>query len=330
MNTLRHHLGDTMRRTWWAAVWLTCAACAWGQTSYPNKPIKLVVGFPSGSSADVTARILARKLGDTLGQAVVVDNKPGASSNIATEGVVRAPADGYTLLLGSVANTINAGMGKSLPFSFANDLAPITLVTSLPNILVVHPSLGVNTVQELVALAKTKPGAIDFASSGNGTSPHLSGELFNLMAGVKLSHVPYKGSSQAVTDVLSGLVPVMFAPASTALPHIQSGALKALAVTSAQRSAIAPKLPTISESGLSGYETSVWFGVLAPQSTPREVQDKLSQAINQSIAAPEVKQQLLSQGIDALGGSRADFAKYMAAETEKWERLIKASGAKFD
>jgi tripartite-type tricarboxylate transporter receptor subunit TctC len=203
-------------------------------------------------------------------------------------------------------------------------------VSSLPNILVVHPSLGVNTVQELVALAKTKPGAIDFASSGNGTSPHLSGELFNLMAGVKLSHVPYKGSSQAMTDVLSGLVPVMFAPASTALPHIQSGALKALAVTSAQRSAIAPKLPTISESGLSGYETSVWFGVLVPQATPRDIQDKLSQAINQSIGAPEIKQQLLSQGIDALGGTRADFAKYMAAETEKWEKLIKASGAKFD
>jgi len=330
MNTLRHHLGDTTRRVWLCALTLACAASAWGQTSYPTKPIKLVLGFPSGSSADVTARILARKLGDTLGQAVVVENKPGASSNIATEGVVRAPADGYTLLLGSVANTINAGMGKTLPFNFANDLAPITLVTSLPNILVVHPSLGVNTVQELVALAKTKPGAIDFASSGNGTSPHLSGELFNLMAGVKLSHVPYKGSSQAMTDVLSGLVPVMFAPASTALPHIQSGALKALAVTSAQRSAIAPKLPTVSESGLSGYETSVWFGVLVPQTTPRDIQDKLSQAINQSMAAPEVKQQLLSQGIDALGGSRADFAKYMAAETEKWDKLIKASGAKFD
>jgi tripartite-type tricarboxylate transporter receptor subunit TctC len=313
----------------WMFSWLD-SSCVAADLSYPSKPLKLVVGFPSGSSADVTARIVAKKLGEILLQAVVIDNKPGASSNIATEFVVRAPADGYTLLVGSVANTINSGMGKNQPFNFANDLAPIALITSLPNILVVHPSLGVSSVQELVSLGKTKPNWINYASSGNGTSPHLSGELFNLMSNIKMTHVPYKGSSQAITDVLSGLVPVMFSPASTAIAHINSGTLKALAVTSAQRSAVAPKIPTVSESGLSGYETSVWFGILAPLGTPKEVLDKLNASVNLSLQSSEVKGQLLAQGIDVLGGSKEDLAKYIQSETDKWEKLIKLSGAKMD
>ncbi len=311
---------------------LSClmSSCWAADLSYPSKPIKLVVGFPSASSADVTARIVAKKLGEILLQPVVIENKPGASSNIATELVVRAPGDGYTLLVGSVANTINSGMGKSLPFNFSSDLAPVALITSLPNILVVHPSLGVSSVQELVNLGKAKPNFINYASSGNGTSPHLSGELFNLMANIKMTHVPYKGSSQAITDVLSGLVPVMFSPASTAIAHINSGALKALAVTSSQRSAVAPKIPTVSESGLNGYETSVWFGILAPVSTPKDVLDKLNASINLSLQSSEVKGQLLAQGIDALGGSKEDLSKYIQSETDKWEKLIKLSGAKMD
>ncbi len=307
---------------------LLCAHAA--ELSFPSKPIKLVVGFPSASSADVTARIVAKRLGEMLGQAVVVDNKPGASSNIATEFVVRSAPDGYTLLVGTVANTINSGMGKNLSFNFSTDLAPIALITNLPNILVVHPSLGVSSVQDLVSLAKAKPGVINYASSGNGTSPHLSGELFNLMASTKMTHIPYKGSSQAITDVLSGLVPVMFSPASTAIAHINSGSLKALAVTSAQRSAVAPKIPTVSESGLSAYETSVWFGILAPVATPKDILDKLNASINLSLQSPEVKSQLLAQGIDVMGGSKEDLAKYIQSETEKWEKLIKLSGAKMD
>lgn len=309
--------------------WLE-SSCWAADMSYPSKPIKLLVGFPSASSADVTARIVAKKLGEILLQPVVIENKPGASSNIATELVVRAPGDGYTLLVGSVANTINSGMGKSLPFNFSSDLAPVALITSLPNILVVHPSLGVSSVQELVNLGKSKPNFINYASSGNGTSPHLSGELFNLMANIKMTHVPYKGSSQAITDVLSGLVPVMFSPSSTAIAHINSGALKALAVTSSQRSAVDPKIPTVSESGLKGYETSVWFGILAPVSTPKEILDKLNASINLSLQSSEVKGQLLAQGIDALGGSKEDLSKYIQSETDKWEKLIKLSGAKMD
>jgi len=313
----------------WMMTWFN-SSCVAADLNYPSKPLKLVVGFPSASSADVTARIVAKRLGEILLQAVVIDNKPGASSSIATEFVVRAPADGYTLLVGSVANTINSGMGKNLPFNFTNDLAPIALITSLPNILVAHPSLGVSSVQELVSLGKTKPNWINYASSGNGTSPHLSGELFNLMANIKMTHVPYKGSSQAITDVLSGLVPVMFSPASTAIAHINSGTLKALAVTSAQRSAVASKIPTVSESGLSGYETSVWFGILAPLGTPKEILDKLNASINLSLQSSEVRGQLLAQGIDVLGGSKEDLAKYIQSETDKWEKLIKLSGAKMD
>jgi len=300
------------------------------QGAYPNRPVKIVVGFPPGSSADVTARILARKLSDSLGQQVLVENRPGAGSNIAAESVVRSPADGYTLLLGTVANTINASMAKNLSFNFATDLAPIALVTSVPNILVAHPSLNVSTVPELIALAKSKPEQIPYASSGNGTSPHLSGELFNLMAGVKLVHVPYKGSSQAVTDLLAGRTPVMFSPASTVLAHIQNGSLKALAVTSAKRAAFLPALPTVSESGLTGFDTSVWCGLLAPAGTPREIIDKMAQASTQALAAADVKSQLAAQGIDPLGGTPAELARYISQETEKWSKLAQATGAKIE
>ena len=297
---------------------------------YPNKPIRLVVGFPSGSSADVTARITSKKAGEILGQNIVVENKPGASSNIATETVVRSQGDGYTLFLGSVANTINSGMGKNLPFNFSTDLSPVVLLTSLPNILVVHPSIGVSSVQELISLAQKKPYELNYASSGNGTSPHLSGELFNQIANVKLSHVPYKGSSQAITDVLSGLVPIMFSPASTALPYLSNGSLKALAVTSGKRSSIVPKLPTLSESGLSNYDTSVWFGILAPVSISKKNLDKINLSFNQALQSQEVKGLLLTQGMDAIGGSKEEMAKYISQETDKWSKLIKSAGVTMD
>jgi len=297
---------------------------------YPVKPIRLLVGFPSGSSADVAARIISKKTSEILGQAIVIDNKPGASSNIATEAVVRSLPDGYTLLLGTVANTINSGMGKNLPFNFSNDLAPVVLLTNLPNILVVHPSIGVSSVQGLIELAQKKPGQLNYASSGNGTSPHLSGELFNQIANVKLGHIPYKGSSQAITDVLSGLVPIMFSPASTALPYINSGALRALAVSTSKRSSVAPKLPTLSEAGLNNYDTSVWFGVLAPISTPREIQDKLNVSFNQALQSADVKAQLITQGMDTMGGSKEEMGKYISQETEKWLKLIKFSGASLE
>ena len=300
------------------------------QALYPTKPVKIVVGFPAGSSADLTARILAKKLGENLGQPFIVENRPGAGSSIATEFVVRAPGDGYTLLMGTVANTINATLAKSLSFNFSQDLAPIAPVGTVPNILVVHASLGVTTVKDLIALAKSRPGQILYGSSGNGTSPHLSGELFNSMAGVKLVHVPYKGSSQAVTDLLAGRVQVMFSPASTVLPHIQAGTLKALASTGVRRAGVAPDIPTISESGLSGFDTAVWFGLLAPSGTARDIISRLAAAVGQALGSADVKAQLLAQGIDPLGGGPEEFARYIREETEKWARVIQVSGAKID
>ena len=298
--------------------------------SWPAKPLRIVIGFPPGASADVAARLVAAKMSESLGQAVLIENKPGAGSNIATEFVVRATADGYTLLLGTIANTINASLSKNLPFDFGRDLAPVTSLASLPNLLVVSPSLGVVTVQELIAAAKRKPGDILYGSSGNGTGPHLSGELFNLMAGVKLTHVPYKGSPQAMTDLLGGRVQVMFAPASTALPHIKAGTLKVLAVSSAKRTESSPDLPTIAESGLAGFETSVWFGLLAPAGTPKEIIERLNREANRALADPAVKTQFTAQGIDAMGGTPEQFATYIRDETAKGARVVQASGAKID
>ena len=314
----------------WAAVIALCVSTAAMAQSWPSKPLRIVIGFPPGASADVAARLVAAKMSESLGQPILIENKPGAGSNIATEFVVRAPADGYTLLLGTIANTINASLSKNLPFDFGRDLAPVASLASLPNLLVVTPSLGVSTVQELVAAAKRKPGEILYGSSGNGTGPHLSGELFNLMAGVKLTHVPYKGSPQAMTDLLGGRVQAMFAPASTALPHIKAGTLKVLAVSSAKRTGASPELPTIAESGLPGFETSVWFGLLAPAGTPRDIIERLNREANRALADPAVKTQFAAQGIDGMGGTAEQFAAYIKDETAKWARVVQASGAKID
>ena len=313
-----------------ASLFALAASASAQPQSWPSKPLRIVVGFPPGASADVAARLVAAKMSESLGQTVLIENKPGAGSNIATESVVRAPADGYTLLLGTIANTINASLSKNLSFDFGKDLAPVTSLASLPNLLVVNPSLGVSTVQELVATAKRKPGEILYGSSGNGTGPHLSGELFNLMAGVKLTHVPYKGSPQAMTDLLGGRVQAMFAPASTALPHIKAGTLKVLAVSSAKRTGSSPELPTIAESGLPGFETSVWFGLLAPTGTPRDIIERLNREANRAIADPAVKTQFAAQGIDGMGGTAEQFAAYIKDETAKWARVVQASGAKID
>jgi tripartite-type tricarboxylate transporter receptor subunit TctC len=303
---------------------------AQAQSAYPNRPVKVMVGFPPGTAADISARLLDQRLSQIFGQQFVVENRPGASSTIAVEMVVRAPKDGYTLLMGSVANTINPMMLKNLSYSFEKDLQPVALVTSAPNILVVHPSLPVHSVQDLIAYAKARPGEIFFASSGNGTSPHLTGELFNQMAGVKLAHIPYKGSSEAVADVLSGRVPVTFSPASTVLPHIKSGALRALASSGPRRATAAPDLPTIAESGLPGFETVLWFGMLAPPGTPRDVVDRLSAAVRQVLDSADMKAQLATQGMDPFYKGPDEFQAYIHQETVKWAKVVEASGAKLD
>jgi tripartite-type tricarboxylate transporter receptor subunit TctC len=294
--------------------------------SYPARPVRIVVGFGAGASADIAARVIAEKMGEILGQQFVIENRPGGGSNIATEYVARAPKDGYTLLCGTVANTINTTLSTNLTFDFAKDFAPVALTVTLPNILVVHPSLGVDSVPALINLAKAKPDQIFFGSSGVGTSPHLSGELFNQMAGIKLVHVPYPGSAQAVTDLLAGRVQVMFSPASTVLPQVDAGKLEALASTELRRTSAAPALSTMDEAGLPGFDTSVWFGLLAPAGTPPQLIATLNRAINEALASEDVLARLRAQGMDPLGGTQQDFAHTIASETDKWARVISAAG----
>jgi tripartite-type tricarboxylate transporter receptor subunit TctC len=311
------------------ATMLCFAGAAWPQ-GYPAKPVKLLVGFPPASAADVVARIVAPRLSEVLGQPVVAENRPGAGSSIAAEAAVRSAPDGYTLFLGSVANAINASLNKDLSFDFAKELAPVAGVAALPNLLVVHPSLPARSVRELIAAAKARPDSILYGSSGNGTSPHLSGELFNLAAGTKLVHIPYKGSPQAVTDLLAGRVQVMFSPVSTVLPQVKAGKLRALASTGLQRTPAAPDLPTVSESGLPGFETSIWFGLFAPWATPRDIVERLARETTRVLAAPELRSQLAAQGIDVLQKTPEQLAEYVREETEKWAQVVRTAGVRMD
>jgi tripartite-type tricarboxylate transporter receptor subunit TctC len=309
------------------ALIVACAVSGARADDYPSRPVRLIVGFGPGTGADITARVLGARMSQTLGQQIVVENRPGGGSSIAADYVVRAPKDGYTLLMGTVANVINGAI-KPLSFDFAKDLAPIALAAQSPNILVVHPSLGVTSVRELIALAKAKPGQLLFGSSGVGTAPHVSGELFNIMAGVRMVHVPYQGSAQAMTDLLGGRISMIFSPASTVVPHIQSGAIRALASTTLKRPSIAPDLPTISEAGLPGFDTSVWFAFNAPAGTPREVIDAVNRALNEALKAPEVLGSLQKQGIEPMGGPAEDYARYTESETRKWTEVAKSAGMK--
>jgi len=295
---------------------------ALAEESYPTRPIRLIVGFAAGSSADVAARIVSRKLGDLLGQTVIVENRPGASSMIATEYVARATKDGYTLLLATIAATINTTLMPDKGPNFEKDLAPITLVGSLPNILVVNPKLDVKDVKELIALAKQKPDELLYGASGLGSGPHLATELFKQMAGIKMTGVLYPGSAQTITDLIAGRIQVMFSPASTALGLIKDGRVKALATSQAKRASVAPDLPTISEAALPGYDTGVWFGILGPAGTPTPIIDKVSKATNDALKDPETLKAFRAQGLDALGGSPDDFARFIKSETERWARVI--------
>ena len=306
-----------------AALLPLLAVSATAQESYPTRPIRLIVGFAAGSSGDVAARIIGHKLGDLLGQTVIVENRPGASSLIATEFVARAPKDGYTLLLATVAATINTTLMPGKGPNFEKDLAPVVLVGSIPNILVVNPTVGVSDVKGLIALAKEKPGQIMYGASGIGSGPQLTAELFKKMAGIQMTAVLYPGSAQQLTDLLAGRIHVMFSPASTVLGHIQQGTVKALATTQAKRASAAPDLPTISEAALPGFDTGVWFGIVAPTGTPAAVIDKVSKATNEALKDAGVLKQLHMQGLDALGGSPDDFRRFIRSETERWASVIR-------
>jgi tripartite-type tricarboxylate transporter receptor subunit TctC len=294
---------------------------------YPTRPVHVIVGFGPGSVADVIARVMAARMSQSLGQQLVVENRTGAGSSIGAEYVARASKDGYTLLMCTVAQTINPAL-NNLNFDFGKDLAPIALVANAPQILVAHPLFPANTVQELIALSKSKPEEIQYASSGVGTLSNLSGVLLNNAAGIKLMQVPYPGSAQSMTDVLAGRVPLMFGPASTVMPSVRAGKLKALAVTQDKRAAIAPEVPTMAEAGLPNYAAGIWMGLLAPAGTPPEIVEKLSRAANEALHAKEVLTLLTAQGIDPLGGSPAEFGKFIDSELKKWGEVAAAAGIK--
>jgi tripartite-type tricarboxylate transporter receptor subunit TctC len=296
---------------------------------YPTKPVRIISGFGAGSAGDVLVRLITPKLSQSTGQQFIVEYKPGAGSNIAAEFVVRSPADGYTLFLGTSANTINATFSPNLSFDFAKDLAPIAQLGSIPNLLVVNPALGVTSVREFIALAKAKPEQIGYATSGVGTMSHMGGEPLNVLAGIKLVHVPYQSAAQAVIDVLGGRVMAFFGPVTIVKPHVDAGKLRALATTEHRRSPLAPDVPTMAEAAdLPRYESAIWYGLLAPTRTPGAVIDKLSRLANEGLQAKDTLTAMSAQGMGPLGGSPQDFAKAIDADINRWKEVITAADLK--
>ncbi|HEX9073798.1 MAG TPA: tripartite tricarboxylate transporter substrate binding protein [Pseudolabrys sp.] len=292
------------------------------QENYPTHQIRLIVGFAAGSSGDVAARIVGHKVGELLGQTVIVENRPGASSMIATDYVARSARDGYTLLFGTIAMTINPILMPNKAPNIEKDMTPIVLVGSIPNILVVNPGLNVRDVKELIALARQKPDELLYGAAGLGSGPHVATELFKQMAGIRMTGVLYPGSAQTAIDLISGRIQVMFAPASTVLGFIKDGRVKALATSEAKRASAAPDLPTIAEAALPGYATGLWFGILGPAGIPKHVVDKVSEATNAALRDPGVLKQLETQGLNALGGSPDDFTRFIKSETQRWVRVM--------
>jgi tripartite-type tricarboxylate transporter receptor subunit TctC len=297
--------------------------------AYPARPVRIVVPFAAGGSTDISARLIGQWLSEHLGQQFVIENRPGAGSNIGTELVVNAPPDGYTLLLVGASSAINATLYEKLNFNFLRDITPVAGVNSVPFILAVHPSFPAKTVSEFIAYAKAHPGRVSMASGGNGTAGHLSGELFKLLAGLNMVHVPYRGEAPALTDMLAGHVQAMFGTMPASIEYVRAGKLRPLAVTSTGRSELLPDLPTVGDS-VPGYETSAWQGVGAPKNTPVEIIDKLNKEINAALADPKIKARVADMGGTVLAGSPADFGKLIADETEKWGKVVKFSGAKPD
>ena len=295
--------------------------------AYPARPVRLIVPFPAGGPTDVVARLIGQWLSDRLGQPFIIENRPGAGTTIATEAVVRAAADGYTLLLVALSSAINATLYDNLKYNFIRDIAPVATITSQPSVIVVHPSVPAKTVPEFIAHAKANPGRINMASPGIGTSPHVAGELFKIMAGIDMLHVPYRGGAPAYTDLLAGQVQVMFSVTISTIEYIRAGKLRALAVTTATRSQELPDIATVSDF-LPGYEASQWFGIGVPRNTPAEIVEKLNKEINAGLADPKINARLADLGGVALPGSPAEFGKLIAAETEKWAKVIRTANIK--
>jgi tripartite-type tricarboxylate transporter receptor subunit TctC len=295
--------------------------------AYPSRPIRLIVGFPAGGPTDITARVMAQWLSERLGQQIVIENRAGAGSNLAVEAAVNAPPDGYTLLLVGATNAINATLYEKLNFNFIRDIAPVAGIIRVPLIMEVHPSVPAKTVAEFIAYAKANPGKINMGSGGIGTTLHVSGELFKMMAGVDMLHVPYRGAGPMLTDLLGGQVQVGFDPMPSSIGYVKAGQLRPLAVTTATRSEALPDVPIVADF-VPGYEASTWYGVGAPKSTPADIVDRLNKEINAGLADPKLKARLTDLGGIMLTGSAAEFAAFIGEETEKWAKVVKFSGAK--
>lgn len=298
--------------------------------AYPERPVTVVVGYSAGGATDAIARLVSQKLAAQMGQPFIVENRPGANGNIATENVANAKKDGYTVLFGGSNNVTNSSLYKKLPFDFKNDFVPVGMVALLPNILVVHPSVPVKSVGELIQYAKENPGKLNFATSGVGSSQHLSGSLFNTMAGIDITHVPYKGSAPAVSDFLGGHVEVMFDNAPSALPNVRAGKSRALGVTSATRSQAAPEIPPIAEAGLKGYDISAWLGYFVTSGVDPAIAESLNTEITKVLKDPEIRAKLLSMSTEPMGGNLEEIHRFVQAEEKKWSQAVQASGAQLD
>jgi len=314
--------------------WLLVMAFALGGPAlaqpYPAKPVRFVVGFPPGGGTDIMARLLAAKLPEFLGQPFVVENRPGAATNIATEHVVRSAPDGYTILVTTATMAMNSSFYKKLPFDVLRDLAPVSIFSDSPNVLVVRASLAAKDVGEVVALARAKPGVLNYSSAGTGTTQHMTGELFKLRTGTDIVHVPFKGTGPSLTTLIAGDVDMTFANIPAILPHVRAGRLRALAVAGDKRSDLMPGVPTMKEAGVDGVEVTIWYGVLAPAATPREIVDTLAAAVIKAARSPDIRSRLLEQGAEPIGNTPEEFARQLRDEVARWNKVVAASGIRVD
>lgn len=317
---------------WICSIILFCAFLSWAhaQDSYPSRPIKIIVPFPPGGTSDILARTIGQKLSQEWGQQVIVDNRPGAGANIGADMAAKAAPDGYTLLILSTIHLINPSLYKNLSFDPIRDFAPIGMIAETSQVVLVHPSLPVKSIQELIAYAKLHPGEINYSSAGNGSQPHLSAELFKSMTGINIAHIPYKGAPQAITDLIAGQVSLTFATAPSAVPVVRSGQVRAIGLTTSKRIAALPDVPTVAESGVVGYESAGWNGLVGPAGMSPAVIEKLSAALTRILKTPEIRKQMSDQGADPLIMTPSQFSTYIANERVKWAGVVKASGAQLD
>jgi len=314
----------------WLLLALTVLPAGAFAQPYPAKPVRFVVGFPPGGGTDIMARLLAAKLPEFLGQPIVVENRPGAASNIATEHVVRSAPDGYTILVATATMVMNSSFYKKLPFDVLRDLAPVSIFSDSPNVLAVRASLAAKDVGEVVALARAKPGVLNYSSAGTGTTQHMTGELFKLRTGTDIVHVPFKGTGPSLTTLIAGDVDMTFANIPAILPHVRAGRLRALAVAGDKRSDLMPEVPTMKEAGVDGVEVTIWYGVLAPAATPRDIVDTLAAAVIKAARSPDIRSRLLEQGAEPIGNTPEEFARQLREEVARWNKVVAASGIRVD